>query len=86
MTTSKVPWLYSPTEHGGHFISYDDEESLQYKVDFIREQGLGGAMFWEITGDRNETLLDVLQPLIEPLITRPGAEWTMPRSRILMLR
>tara|TARA_B100001059_G_scaffold167828_1_gene167589 strand:- start:982 stop:2421 length:1440 start_codon:yes stop_codon:yes gene_type:complete len=60
---AKVPWLYSPTEHGGHFVSYDDEESLQHKIDFVEEQGLGGVMFWEITGDRNETLLDVLQQI-----------------------
>ena len=58
---SKVPWLYSPTRHGGHFVSYDDEESIQYKVDYVRDLGLGGYMFWEITADRNETLLDVLQ-------------------------
>lgn len=58
---SKVPWLYSPTRHGGHFVSYDDEESVQYKVDYVRDLGLGGYMFWEITADRNETLLDVLQ-------------------------
>jgi len=63
---SKVPWLYSATEHGGHFISYDDEESMQFKVEFIKERGLGGVMFWEITADRNETLLDVLQPLARP--------------------
>lgn len=62
---SKVPWLYSPTEHGGHFITYDDAESTQHKVDYVEANGLGGIMFWEITGDRNQTLLDVINQLID---------------------
>ena len=37
---SKVPWLYSPTEHGGHFITYDDAESTQHKVDYVEANGL----------------------------------------------
>ena len=57
---AKVPYLYSPTRHGGHFVSYDDEESMGLKMDYITEYQLGGAMFWEITADRNETLLDVI--------------------------
>jgi len=57
---AKVPWLWSPTEHGGHFISYDDPESIQLKMDYINDLGLGGAMFWEVTADREEELLDVI--------------------------
>ncbi|MEE2681021.1 MAG: glycosyl hydrolase family 18 protein [Planctomycetota bacterium] len=57
---AKVPYLYSPTEFQGHFISYEDEDSLAFKLDFILEQELGGVMFWEVTADRNETLLDVI--------------------------
>ena len=57
---AKVPWLYSPSAQGGHFISYDDGESMQYKVDHVQSLDLGGIMFWEITADRDETLLDVI--------------------------
>lgn len=64
---SKVPYLYSPTEHQGHFISYEDEESLGYKMDYVLEQGLGGVMFWEVTGDRNETLLNVIDTALTPV-------------------
>ena len=64
---SKVPYLYSPTEHQGHFISYEDEESLAYKMDYVIEQGLGGVMFWEVTGDRNETLLNVIDTAFTPV-------------------
>ena len=64
---AKVPYLYSPSQYGGHFVSYDDPESLGIKIDYILENELGGAMFWEITGDRNETLLDVLVEGLEPV-------------------
>jgi len=57
---SKVPWAWNPDAHGGHFISYDDPESMQYKMDYINDLGLGGAMFWEVTADREGELLDVI--------------------------
>ena len=64
---AKVPWLYSATENGGHFISYDDAESMGHKIDYVQSLDLGGVMFWEITADRNETLLDVIHSeLTEP--------------------
>jgi chitinase len=46
---AQVPYLHSETE--GIFISYEDPESLEVKMDFILEKGLGGAMFWELSGD-----------------------------------
>jgi chitinase len=44
-----VPWLYDAGT--GTMLSYDDPESIGRKADFIRERGLGGAMFWELSGD-----------------------------------
>ncbi|MGB7540003.1 MAG: glycoside hydrolase family 18 protein [Anaerolineales bacterium] len=43
---AKVPWLHE-TETGV-FISYEDAESIEWKVRYIREKGLGGAMVWEL--------------------------------------
>ncbi len=57
---SKVPWLYSPSEHDGHFISFDDSISIAIKTQFVQDNALGGVMFWEITGDREEQLVDVI--------------------------
>ena len=57
---SKVPYLHSPSRFGGHFISYDDQESIQYKLDYLRDLGLGGVMYWEITGDRGQGLVDLI--------------------------
>lgn len=62
-----APYLYSPTRHGGHFVSFDDEESMSLKMEYIIENELGGAMFWEITADRNETLLDVINEGLRPV-------------------
>jgi GH18 family chitinase len=57
---AKAAWAYSPTAFGGHFISYDDVESIAVKGEMVRQRGLGGFMFWEVTGDREEILLDAL--------------------------
>ena len=54
--------------HQGHFISYEDAESLPYKIEYLLELGLGGVMFWEVTADRNDTLLDVIIENMEPVI------------------
>ncbi|HKI46439.1 MAG TPA: glycoside hydrolase family 18 protein [Balneolales bacterium] len=32
------------------FISYDNEQSIQSKFDYIRQNGLGGAIIWELGG------------------------------------
>ncbi len=46
---AKVPWLFDPAT--GVMISYDDPESLGLKADYVNANGLGGAMFWELSGD-----------------------------------
>jgi chitinase len=51
---AKVPWLHE-TENG-IFISYEDAESIGWKVQYIREKGLGGAMVWELGLDGGELL------------------------------
>jgi GH18 family chitinase len=32
-------------------ITYEDEESLQTKLDYVIQHDLGGMMFWELSGD-----------------------------------
>ncbi|WP_409291232.1 glycoside hydrolase family 18 protein [Peribacillus sp. SCS-37] len=55
---AKVPFLYNPST--GTFITYENEKSIGYKADYITANQLGGAMIWEISGDRNLTLLSAL--------------------------
>ncbi|HEX9018381.1 MAG TPA: glycosyl hydrolase family 18 protein [Anaerolineaceae bacterium] len=47
--TASAPWLYSPGQKT--FWSYDDPQSLGLKAEYVRNYGLGGIMFWEISGD-----------------------------------
>jgi chitinase len=50
---AKAPYLFN----GSDFISYDDEESIKAKCDYIKEKGLAGIMFWEYSCDPSHTLL-----------------------------
>jgi chitinase len=56
---AQVPWLWNATER--RMISYDDPQSLALKAEYVKQQGLGGIMYWEQRGDDNEQLLDVLR-------------------------
>jgi chitinase len=48
-------------------ISYDDPESLTAKLDLVHREGLGGVMFWELSGDDAEnTLLQTLRDQLPP--------------------
>lgn len=55
---SKAPYLFNKKEK--HFITYDDEESVKLKCDYIQEHGLAGAMFWTYFSDPKLYLLKVL--------------------------
>lgn len=55
---AKVPYLYNETEQ--IFISYDDQVSLMYKTAMLKSLDLAGVMIWDISGDRNKTLLSQL--------------------------
>ncbi|KAK8013549.1 chitinase [Apiospora marii] len=36
-------------------ISYDTPDMVKTKVDYLKSKALGGCMFWEASGDRNDT-------------------------------
>ena len=42
------------------FISWETPKEIQLKTDFIKEKGLGGAMFWEYSLDKDQELLNKL--------------------------
>ena len=52
---TKTPSLWNPD--GGIYIAYDDAESIGLKLDYVVQQKLGGVMIWELTTDRNRSLL-----------------------------
>jgi len=47
--SARVPWLYDSSSRT--WITYDDPESVRAKVDYVRGQGLGGIVIWELGGD-----------------------------------
>lgn len=46
---SKAVWLYHAKKK--IFVSYDDTESLAYKIAYLKQQHLAGVMFWHLTQD-----------------------------------
>ncbi len=57
--SAKVPYLYDAAKR--EFISYDDPASIGLKSNYIAAKGLGGGMFWEMSGDTSDyALLDSL--------------------------
>ena len=63
-TESMVPWLYSSSQQT--MISYEDEESIQIKLDYVIQHDLGGMMFWELSGDDTQHAL--VQKMSDALI------------------
>ncbi len=56
---AKAPYLYNAQEK--IFVTFDNPRSLREKVAYVREKGLNGIMFWELTHDlSNGGLLDAI--------------------------
>jgi len=55
---AKVPWIYNPNTQ--NMISYDNPQSMEIKVNYIKSMNLGGVMFWEFSGDKYEALLNTI--------------------------
>lgn len=53
---SKAAYLYN----GDTFISYEDKEALEAKVQYIRDYKLGGVMVWEYHRDAEDGLIRYL--------------------------
>jgi chitinase len=74
---AKAPYLWDA--ESGTFISYEDPQSLAEKARFVRDQGLGGVMFWEQRHDPSQKLLGAVASVLlprpgEPRRTRGGRE------------
>jgi len=55
-SVAKVPWLFN----GSIFITYDDEQSMAAKANYIIQNNLAGATIWELSQNKNGTLLNAL--------------------------
>ena len=56
--SAQAPYLWNPDS--SIFISYEDTISIRLKIDYLKEKGLGGVMFWEYTDDYESQLLDAI--------------------------
>ncbi|HAT8014551.1 glycoside hydrolase family 18 protein, partial [Citrobacter rodentium] len=65
---SQVPYLYNAKTK--EFLTYDDPESVQKKVNFINQNGYGGAIVWDLSGDTPEHELgEIVDDVFEKMIT-----------------
>lgn len=48
-----TPWLSKHTPHAGgdHFVSFENARSIRAKGHYIKAEGLGGAIIFELSGD-----------------------------------
>jgi chitinase len=54
-----APYLWNRASRT--FISYDDPQSIGAKARYVKAHHLGGLMFWELSEDRDDELLDVIR-------------------------
>lgn len=52
--SAKAPYVWRDKD--SLFITYGNIKSIQYKVDFIKNEKLGGVMFWQFSGDNGDLL------------------------------
>ncbi len=55
---AKVAYLYSPVTK--RFITYNDRTTMMYSSSLVKTLNLAGVMSWEVSGDRENTLLKQL--------------------------
>ncbi|KAI4955483.1 hypothetical protein J4E91_001344 [Alternaria rosae] len=64
---------YSYDEASGEFVSYDTVAMALKKVDYIEQQQLGGAMWWEISGDRTDDSGNIVTNVVKKMGGGSGA-------------
>ena len=58
-TIAKAPYAYNASKR--IFATFDDKLSIRHKTRYVKQKGLRGIMFWELTLDEYENgLLDVI--------------------------
>jgi chitinase len=61
-STSMAPYLWRGED--GQFVTYENERSLQFKVDYVKKNNLGGIMFWQFNADNDNLLKTIYYNLV----------------------
>lgn len=56
--SAKASYLWNASD--SIFISWETPKEIRLKAEYIKEKGLGGAMFWEYSLDKDQELLNAL--------------------------
>ena len=49
--TAKMHWLYNPDKFDGHFITFEDSDSISHKIDYIKTHHYNGVALRQIHND-----------------------------------
>jgi chitinase len=52
---AKAPYLWNAETR--QLVTFDDEESIKVKCEYVRDRNMGGVMFWQYASDAKEYLL-----------------------------
>lgn len=55
---AKAPYLFNSETN--QLVTYDDEESVRLKCEYVIDNHMAGMMFWQYASDPNEYLLDAM--------------------------
>lgn len=69
-------WSYDPQKR--EMVSFDNEDVADWKGQYIKNQGLGGSMFWELSGDKGSPR--------EGMETGPGKDPQSGRSLVTIVK
>ncbi len=67
-------WRYD----GNQWWSYDNAQTTAQKTQYIVSKGLGGGMWWELDGDRNNELIGVMAKAFRAAQTGPSTDPVTP--------
>ncbi len=63
---TKACWLYNRSKK--ELYTYDDADTIKIKCDYINQNNLGGAMYWEIDGDDWKNGYDLVNIIHESVL------------------
>jgi chitinase len=67
-STASVPYLVNQSIN--RVISYDDQQSIRLKCQWLKERNLGGAIIWALGQDRSDSLQPLLRIVGRELLGR----------------